>query len=104
MSRRRLTGLVALAGAAALVVPAAQAASGPPAADVCRAPSPLSFTAPTYVDTARGGGEPLVATLPNGDLLYSAHAGTTHFFTPEAPNAGTTAFARNYTNQTYVWT
>ncbi len=102
MSRRRLTGLLALAGAAALAVPAAHATGSDP--DVCRAQAPLSFSEPTYVDKARAGGEPLVATLPDGRLLYSAHAGTTHFFTPAAPAAGTTAFAQNYTNQTYIWT
>ncbi|MCW2779534.1 MAG: hypothetical protein JWN17_3259 [Frankiales bacterium] len=105
MSRRRTTALTALLGAAALAVPAATAAGTSAGGTVpCRAQTPLTFSAPTYVDITRAGGEPLVATLPNGDLLYSAHAGTTHFYAPEAPNAGTTAFAQNYTNQTYVWT
>ena len=74
------------------------------AAGTCPAPPALTFQAPTYVDKTRAGGEPLVFTYPNGRLLYSAHAGTTHFFAPEAPNAGTGAFAENYTGQTYIWT
>lgn len=45
-----------------------------------------------------------MATLRNGRLLYSAHAGTTHFFAPAGAALGTAAFVRNYTGQTYVWT
>ncbi len=108
MSRRLSAALVLCAGAA-LAVPATvagPAAAAPPRAQsaACPASAPLTFSPPTYVDQARAGGEPLVATLPTGRLVYSAHAGTTHFFTPEAANAGTGAFAQNYTNQTYVWT
>ncbi len=86
-------GISALAGVTAS---AAEGCGGPPA--------PLRFAPAGYVDTTRAGGEPLLATLPNGRLVYSSHAGTTHFFTPEAPAAGTAAFAQNYTNQTYLWT
>ena len=82
----------------------AQAAPVKTAASGCPAPPQLTFDTPSYVDKTRAGGEPLVATYPNGRLLYSAHAGTTHFFTPEAPNAGTAAFGENYTGQTYIWT
>ncbi|MBK5306809.1 MAG: hypothetical protein JJD92_09005 [Frankiaceae bacterium] len=74
------------------------------AASACPAPPQLTFDTPTYVDKTRAGGEPLVFTYPTGRLLYSAHAGTTHFFTPEAPNPGTVAFGENYTGQTYIWT
>src|SRR5690348_16983151 len=74
------------------------------AASACPAPPQLTFNAPTYVDKTRAGGEPLVFTYPTGRLLYSAHAGTTHFFAPEAPNTGTAAFGENYTGQTYIWT
>ncbi len=89
---------VAVAALPALQTPAAAAAGA------CPAPPRLTFGTPSYVDTHRAGGEPLVATYPNGRLLYSSHAGTTHFFTPDAANAGTGAFAQNYTGQTYVWT
>jgi hypothetical protein len=100
--RRRLTSLVLLGVAAAAVPtlhsPATAATKGCPAAPK------LTFNAPTYVDRTRAGGEPLVATYPNGRLLYSSHAGTTHFFTPTAANPGTGAFVQNYTGQTYFWT
>lgn len=98
---------VLLAGAV-LAVPAlvgAPAEATPrTAASGCPAPSQLTFDAPSYVDKTRAGGEPLVFTHKNGRLLYSAHAGTTHFFTPDAPNPGTLAFGENYTGQTYIWT
>ncbi len=108
---RRLAAAVALCSGA-LVLPAVGTASAapPPAAPpskpgkTCAASAPLSFADPTYVDEARAGGEPLVATLPDGRLLYSAHAGTTHFFAPEAANPGSNAFVENYTGQTYIWT
>ena len=110
MSRRPTAATLALCTGAALAVPAllgtTTAVAAPPAAagKACPAPAALSFAEPTYVDKKRAGGEPLVATLPDGRLIYSAHAGTTHFFTPEAPNPGTTAFVENYTGQTYIWT
>lgn len=109
MSRRPTAAALALCTGAALAVPAllgtTNAVAAPPATagKACPTPAPLSFAEPTYVDESRAGGEPLVATLPDGRLLYSAHAGTTHFFTPEAPNPGTTAFVENYTGQTYIW-
>jgi LPXTG-motif cell wall-anchored protein len=101
--------LTAFAAGTALAAPAligapAQAAPVKAAGAACPAPAALSFSEPTYVDKTRAGGEPLVATYPNGRLLYSAHAGTTHFFTPEAGNPGTGAFVENYTGQTYIWT
>jgi len=100
--RRRVTSLLLLGLAAAAVPslhsPAAAATPG------CPAPPKLTFNAPSYVDRTRAGGEPLVATYPNGRLLYSSHAGTTHFFTPTAANPGTSAFVQNYTGQTYFWT
>ncbi len=100
--RRRATSLLLLGLAAAAVPtlhsPAAASARG------CPAPPQLTFGAPSYVDRTRAGGEPLVATYPSGRLLYSSHAGTTHFFTPTAANPGTTAFVQNYTGQTYFWT
>jgi hypothetical protein len=106
--RRPTLALTALVAGGLLAAPGliglAQAAPIKTAAGACPAPPQLTFQDPTYVDKTRAGGEPLVFTYPNGRLLYSAHAGTTHFFTPEAPNAGTGAFAENYTGQTYIWT
>jgi LPXTG-motif cell wall-anchored protein len=110
VSPRPTAAALALCTGALLAVPAlagtTAASAAPPAAAgrTCPAPAALTFAEPKYVDTTRAGGEPLVATLPDGRLIYSAHAGTTHFFTPEAPAPGTAAFVQNYTNQTYVWT
>ena len=110
MSRRPTAAALALCTGVALAVPAlvsstaASAAPPPTAGKACPTPAALSFEEPIYVDTTRAGGEPLVATLPGGRLLYSAHAGTTHFFAPEAPGEGTPAFVENYTGQTYIWT
>ena len=106
MAARPLALSLLLVGAA-LTLPASgagPAGAAPAPGGACPTPAPLSFAPPTYVDTKRAGGEPLVATLPNGRLLYSAHAGTTHFFTPQAPNPGTGAFVENYQGQTYIWT
>ena len=89
---------LAVAGAPLLHAPATAATAG------CPAPAQLTFAPPSYVDRARAGGEPLVATYPNGRLLYSSHAGTTHFFTPTAANPGSGAFVDHYTGQTYIWT
>src|SRR4051812_10220541 len=70
----------------------------------CSAPSQaLEFAKPTYVDTGRAGGEPVVQTHPDGTLIYTAHAGTTHFYSPAAGDPNSAAFAQHYTGQTYVW-
>ena len=74
------------------------------AARSCGAPGkPLRFTAPSYVDTQRAGGEPSVVAHPDGTLLYAAHAGTTHFFAPGAPE-GSEAFYEKYRGQVHAWT
>jgi hypothetical protein len=76
----------------------------PPAPRSCAAPkTPLTFSTPSYVDTARAGGEPSVFALPQGRLLYAAHAGTTHFYTPAAADENSAAFAQNYRGQVYAW-
>lgn len=73
---------------------------GPPA---CPAPDePMEFEQ-HYIDTTRAGGEPLVETHPDGTVLWGSHAGTTHFFTPEAADEDTGAFVRNYEGQTYQY-
>ena len=111
MTRRRPTAAtLALCTGAALAVPAllgtTTAVAAPPAAagKACPAPAQLAFAEPTYVDMNRAGGEPLVFTDPSGRLMYSSHAGTTHFYTPEASGEGTGAFVENYQGQTYIWT
>ena len=69
----------------------------------CNAPAQsLEFT-DNYIDKTRAGGEPIVATHPNGRLLWGSHAGTTHFYGPAAPDEDTAAFLRNYEGQTYYY-
>jgi hypothetical protein len=82
-----------------------EAAAGPPPAPAtCAAPGKaLRFSTPTYVDLNRAGGEPSVQSLADGTLLYAAHAGTTHFYTPQAPDDDTAAFGKNYRGQVYAW-
>src|SRR3954451_22262582 len=81
------------------------AAAGPPPTPAsCGAPGKsLQFSTPSYVDTNRAGGEPSVEQHPDGTLLYAAHAGTTHFYTPEVINPTSGAFAQNYRGQVYAW-
>jgi hypothetical protein len=68
----------------------------------CAAPAPLAFET-AYIDETRAGGEPLVVTHPDGTLLWGSHAGTTHFFSPAAPDPTTAAFLQNYEGQTYQY-
>jgi hypothetical protein len=103
MTRTRVLSLLtvaALVGALA-VVGSTQVLAGSRA---CAAPAhAMRFAPQGYVDTSRAGGEPTVETLPSGTLLYTAHAGTTHFYSPDAGDPNTAAFVRHYSNQTYVW-
>lgn len=62
--------LVAVAGIAV----AAPGCGTAPAAE------PPTFSAPTLVDPVQAGGEPSIQPLPDGSLVYSAHAGTTHLY------------------------
>jgi hypothetical protein len=101
MSRR----VLALAAIWSLV--AALAAVGPVAAqtaeeEACPAPAPMEFEA-AYIDEHRAGGEPIVTTHPEGQLLWGSHAGTTHFYSPAAPSPTTSAFLENYEGQTYQY-
>jgi hypothetical protein len=102
----RLRLLAAVAGLALLtgVVPAVGGNLGVLAGDpaVCDAPAPLEFEM-DYIDTTRAGGEPLIVTHPDGSLLWGSHAGTTHFFSPAAPDPTTAAFLQNYEGQTYQY-
>jgi hypothetical protein len=81
------------------------AAAGPPPAEAtCGAPGKAQrFSAPSYVDRTRAGGEPSVESHPSGTLLYAAHAGTTHFFTPMVADPDSGAFGQNYRGQVYAW-
>jgi hypothetical protein len=79
-------------------------AGPPPPTASCRAPGKaLRFSTPTYVDTHRAGGEPSIQSLPDGSLLYAAHAGTTHFYSLEADDPDSAAFAEEYRGQVHAW-
>ena len=69
----------------------------------CAAPTSGQKFTMGYVDQARAGGEPIITRHPDGQLLWGSHAGTTHFYTPTAPEPGTTAFVENYEGQTYYY-
>jgi len=80
------------------------AAGPPPATATCNAPGkPLQFSTPSYVDMHRAGGEPSVQSLADGTLLYAAHAGTTHFYTPDGADEDSAAFGENYKGQVHAW-
>ena len=101
MTLRRAAAGVALAITCATAATAGSAAA---AEDGCPAPTaPMTFAPQGYVEMERAGGEPTITTLPDGTLLYGAHAGTTHFYTPYAADPTTLAFGRHYEGQTYIW-
>jgi hypothetical protein len=100
-ARKKLIARI-LAVAAALAMTATVGPIG--AAEPCLTPTaPMTFSEPTYVDETRAGGEPSVVSLADGTLLYGAHAGTTHFYAPQAPGEATPAFLLNYVGQVYYW-
>jgi len=69
---------------------------------VCEAPPAPVFGDMAIIDEERAGGEPIIATHPDGTLLYGAHAGTTHVYGSEA-GGGTDPFWRHYDNQAYYY-
>ena len=105
MSYRPLAGAAAGLAVVAATVGAAASTAAPAASSstTCPKPAPIGFEAPKYVDRERAGGEPIVFTYPDGRLLYGSHAGSTHFYTPEAADPDTGAFGQNYRGQTYYW-
>ena len=62
--------------------------------------APLTFDAPKVFDAVRAGGEPSVEGLPDGTLLYGAHASTTLFYRNNMPDPD---YVTPYTGATYVW-
>ncbi|HVE73919.1 MAG TPA: sialidase family protein [Mycobacteriales bacterium] len=97
---RRTSWLLALGVGAAVLTPLAL-----PAGAACLAPTGgrLAFGPPVYVDKARAGGEPAVIAVPDGGLLVTAHAGTTHLNKEPTSVGGAGDFAVGYTNQTLNW-
>lgn len=62
--------------------------------------APLRFGKPVLVDPNRAGGEPTVIALPNGDLLYAAHAQLSHYY---APNGVDPMALTPHRGQAYMW-
>jgi len=93
---RAAAGLMAVA----TVLGVSVAASSPAAS--CLPPGAPVFGEMAIIDQARAGGEPIIATHPDGTLLYGAHAGTTHLYGPEA-GGGTGAFTDEYNGQAYFY-
>lgn len=101
--RLSLTGvLLIVLGLAVATAPvlAAAPASGDTA---CPPPAAAPTFEMAYIDESRAGGEPLVTVHPDGQLIWGSHAGTTHFYTPAAPDPTTAAFVENYQGQTYTY-
>lgn len=99
MGTGRAIALVLATGVGTL----AWAAPGSTQAAACPAPAPLTFGEPRYIDPIRAGGEPTITTHPDGTLLVGTHAGSSHFYTPEAADPDTAAFPENYRGQTYYY-
>lgn len=97
-----MLGVVGLAAGTA-VLSGSTVAPAEDAQRACSAPAAMTFAKQTYVDRSRAGGEPTVEMHPDGTMLYSAHAGTTHVYGPEAGDEDTSAFAEHYTGQAYYW-
>jgi hypothetical protein len=97
MARFRPATFALLIGLA--VVPTGQVG----AQETCGSPPAmpaLTFDAPKVFDTVRAGGEPGVEGLPDGTLVYAAHASTTLFYRDNMPDPD---YVTPYTGATYVW-
>lgn len=82
--------LTMVAGAVAIAAPPCGSAPGYVAP---------TFSTPTLLDTVRAGGEPSIQPMPDGTLVYSAHAGTTHLLKGRDP----TDFALGYDGTVNTW-
>ncbi len=104
MRRTRSLTLALAVLTAALLSATLTGTTAASSAPSCPKPSaPLRFAPQTFVDTGRAGGEPTVETHPDGTLLYSAHASTTLFYSPEIPSENSVAYPQNYRGQTYLY-
>lgn len=70
---------------------------------MCKPPKGTPKFESDYIDTDRAGGEPMIVTHPDGQLLWGSHAGTTHFYTPTVADEDSSAFVENYSGQTYQY-
>ena len=102
-SYRRRT--CALAGA--LVLGAGGLAVGTAGAVAGAAPGQVGFGKPVYVSTDLAGGEPeVLQRAKGGNLLYTAHEGTTHLLRDGVVGGfdSTAAMTTQYRNQVNMWT
>jgi hypothetical protein len=103
--RRRLGFAAAVAFSAAAAVSFGTAPAG-------HATSAVGFAQPVFVDMARAGGEPgIIHSSKFGDLVYSAHEGTTHIDRVGVASKSTADFlcpdptsGSCYENHVWVWT
>ena len=105
MSGRRARWVAAgLAGVAALATLGQVGSAG--------AAGQVGFAAPTYVDKVRAGGEPgIIHSTKFGDLVYTAHEGTTHLDREGFAGNSIVQFlcpglttADCYKNHVWIWT
>lgn len=61
------------------------------------------FGAPLLVDGVRAGGEPVIAILPSGTILISAHPGWTHYHPSEDPTHPGAEILTPANVQSYLW-
>src|SRR4051794_21519727 len=87
---------MALAAAAALSISPTALAADP-------APT-LGFAPAQFLDQELAGGEPIVFADPvTGNLIYSAHEGTTHLYRPGLLSSTPPSWLANYRNQVNIW-
>lgn len=101
--RRAHASLAAFVIAAPMLAASGGAAGVAVAQEDCGVPPampPLSFGTPQVIDPVRAGGEPSVEGLPDGTLLYAAHASTTLVNRDNLPDPD---FVTPYTGATYLW-
>lgn len=61
------------------------------------------FSVPQLIDTVRAGGEPVIAILPSGTILVSAHPGWTHYHPSDDPTHPGAELLTPANVQSYLW-
>src|SRR3954454_23236753 len=93
---RSVTRVTALVAAAALSIstPALAADPGPS----------VGFAPAQFLDQELAGGEPIVYQDPvTGNIVYTAHEGTTHLYRPGFISTTPVSWLANYRNQVNIW-
>src|SRR4051812_45949458 len=93
---KRAFGVLALMATAALCLSSPALAADP-------APA-LGFAPAQFVDQELAGGEPITFQDPTtGNIIYTAHEGTTHLYRPGLLSATPPSWLANYRNQVNIW-